>query len=355
MIKPASSLCDLRCRYCFYHDVSEQRRVKNFGMMETDTAEHIIIKALDEAKEACCFAFQGGEPFLRGLDFYVRFVSFVRANNKKHLNISYAIQTNGMHLTREWAGFLRENRFLVGISLDGPAELHNRLRVTETGKGTYTKVKAACTLLSAYGVPYNILCVVTSLSARYGMKLYEFFKKQGFSHIQFIPCIEPADQDRGEHALTADAYGGFLKTVFDLWYSDWKSGNYVSIRHIDNYLAALAGQGPELCSMRPCCGCQFAVEADGSVYPCDFYMTDSWYLGNIRESTWSSLGNSNKAGHFIRSSGVGGQCLGCRWQLLCQGGCRRDRVEGKNVFCASYKEFFAYSIERLVQAATGTR
>lgn len=351
MIKPASGLCDLRCRYCFYHDITEKRNVKNCGMMDTETAEVIIKRVMEEQVLSCCFAFQGGEPLLRGLDFYRWFTETVRSCNKKNRKVSYAVQTNGIHLNEEWAEFFRRNHFLVGISLDGPAEIHNQMRIDGDGKGTYGKVRSACSLLTRYGVPYNILCVVTSASARYGMKIYEYCKKQEFSHIQFIPCMEPSGKERGAYALSDQAFESFLKTIFDLWFQDFQKGKYISIRHIDNYLAILAGEVPELCTMKERCSCQFAVEADGSVYPCDFYMTDEWCLGNIKDHSWEEMRSGETAEKFIAGSALGETCLGCEWRLVCKGGCRRDREEGKNIFCQSYKGFFEYAIRRLETAA----
>lgn len=351
MIKPASQRCGLRCKYCFYHDISQKRSAADRGLMSIETAEIIIKKTIKEAENSCCFAFQGGEPFLRGLDFYREFVQIVRHCNEKNVFVSYAIQTNGMHINEEWAKFLKDNRFLVGISLDGPAEIHNRFRVDQREKGTYKNVMAACSILNRFQVPFNILCVITAFSARRGMKLYEFYKKQGFSHLQFIPCLEPAGEVRGEHALSSADYGEFLKTIFDLWYQDFQKGKYLSIRHIDNYLSLLAGQPPELCSMKEQCSCQFALEADGSVYPCDFYMADQWMLGNILSCSFQEMAEGETAGQFISQSVIGSQCRECKWGWLCRGGCRRDREQEKNIFCKSYEDFFEYSIQRLESAA----
>ena len=180
MIKPASSNCNLRCKYCFYHSLAKSRKIKSYGNMDVSLLEKIVEKGLFYAEQNCTFAFQGGEPTLVGLNFYKKLIEFELKYNYKNLSIINAIQTNGIKIDEKWAKFLSENRFLVGISLDGPKEIHDRSRIDNQSKGTFKKVMETINLLNKYKVEYNILTVVTSLVARHTNKVYNFFKQHGF-------------------------------------------------------------------------------------------------------------------------------------------------------------------------------
>lgn len=361
LIKPASSHCNLRCKYCFYHSLAEGRETGSYGIMKEDTTETIVSKVLDFADHYCTFAFQGGEPTLAGIDFFRKLVDMQKKHNKKNIQISNAIQTNGVVINEEWAKFLSENKFLVGISLDGPGDIHDANRFDVTGKGSFNKVMNGIGLLDKYKVEYNILCVVNSYTSRRINKIYSFFKKHNFRYLQFIPCLDPLDETPGanDFSLTPKRYTYFLKTLFDLWYEDVVQGNMISIRYFDNLLGMLMGQMPEACGMSGQCSSQFVIEADGGVYPCDFYAIDEWYLGNIKETGFGELKSSDRALKFEEDSiHVDPECHACRWADICRGGCRRSRepfIDGKpgiNYYCDSYKEFFDYSYKRLQQLAS---
>ncbi|MGI6030072.1 MAG: anaerobic sulfatase maturase [Eubacteriales bacterium] len=359
LIKPASSLCNLRCRYCFYEDVSDHRQVKSYGMIGPQVTEAIIRKALEFADGTCTFSFQGGEPTLRGLDYFEEFCDLVDRCNHKKTAIRYAIQTNGMVLDEAWASFLRKRNFLVGLSMDGTREIHDSLRVDPEGKGTYGRVLRAAQLLEKHGVEFNILCVVTASIARHGEQVYRSLCKNGFRYLQFIPCLAPmGEQPDPRFGLTPKRYGQFLHAVFQAWYGDLCQGRYTSVQHIDHYLGVLRGEPPLLCSMTGHCACQFVMEADGSVYPCDFYVTDEWKVGNILDNGFEEMANHPNARRFVEISlDRGEKCRACQWFALCRGGCRRDRepVTGtgmaENVFCESYRSFFQQDFEALARAA----
>ena len=357
LIKPASGNCNMRCRYCFYADELDNREIRSYGKMSLDTMHTIVDKAMEYGDYECTIAFQGGEPTLAGLDFYRDLVAYVTAHeNPKKLKIHYALQTNGYLINEEWAAFLGENHFLVGVSLDGLKEIHDRYRLDAAGKGTYQRVISAIRLLEKHQVEYNILTVVTAATARNGQKIYNYFKKNHFGYQQYIECLDPIGEEPGQHeySLTPEKYGEFLKSMFDAWYLDMRSGTYVYNRYFENLMMIMAGQQPESCNMRGVCGKQWVFEADGSVYPCDFYALDQWCLGNINKNSFEEMDQKRDELGFIQwSMRRQEDCQKCRWFGLCRNGCRRNREPvtaehtNRNYFCKSYQMFFEYAYPRL--------
>lgn len=276
MIKPSSSNCNMQCEYCFYHDISNKRMQNSYGFMNFKLLKIIVQKALREVEEECTFAFQGGEPTLVGIDFYKKLLEYEQKYNQKNIKINNVIQTNGLVIDEEWAHFLVQNNFLVGISLDGPKDIHDLYRVDNQGEGTFQRIIKAIHLLDQYHVKYNILTVVTTQVARHIHKIYKFFKSKNFTYLQFILCLDPLQENPGQYpySLTPERYGKFLKILFDLWYQNIVKGHIISVRYFDNLLQLLMGYPPEVCGMSGHCACQFIIEANGSVYPCDFYVID---------------------------------------------------------------------------------
>jgi uncharacterized protein len=354
----------MNCKYCFYHDVANNRSVADFGFMSLETIEIIIRKVLQFASGYATFSFQGGEPTLCGIDF---FESVIKLQNKLNINgvsISNCIQTNGILIDKKWAEFLHDHHFLVGLSLDGPGNLHDEYRTDAKGIGTHTRVMQAVALLNKYKVEYNILFTITSLAARAPEKLYDFFKTNNFNFLQFMPCIDPGDNERGVHkySLKPERYAYFLKRFFDKWYIDFTGGREVSVRYFDNLVRMVMGMPPEMCSLLGSCHCQFVFEADGSVYPCDFYVTDRWKLGNIHKNELLELYESDTCKRFLSSSlSTASCCRDCKWKYLCRGGCRRDRENTRtkelerNYYCQAYKGFLEYAYPRLVKVADYVR
>lgn len=353
LIKPASGMCNMRCGYCFYYDETQNREVESYGFMSEDTLEQVIKKTVQFADRACTIAYQGGEPTLRGLDFFKKSIEFQKKYNTGHTAISNAIQTNGLALTREWAEFLKENRFLVGISLDGIAYTHDSFRKDASGNGTYEKVLGSVRLLEEYGVDYNILTVVNSLTAKKITQIYKFYREQGFEYLQFIPCLNPLGKEgeRYPYTLTPKAYSLFLRTLFDLWYQDIRAGHAVHIQQFEEYVRMLLLMPPDLCGMSGVCSCQHVIEADGEVYPCDFYVLDEYKLGNLNEVSFDEINAKRKELRFVEESMEQHEdCLTCKYAPICRGGCKRHRTP-KNYFCTAYYEFFAYTLERLEEIA----
>ncbi len=360
LVKPASGLCDMRCRYCFYEDVSDNRQVKSLGLMRTDTAEALIRAGFSYAGPggSVHFLFQGGEPTLAGLAFYRDFLSAARAACPAGTDVSFAIQTNGQSLDRDWARSFRENGFLVGLSLDGTRTLHDRFRRDAAGDGTWARTVQALELLTDEGVETNLLCVVTGDAAKAPRQVWQSLRKLGDHPLQFIPCLDPLETPRGSMpwSLTPEAYGGFLKGLFDCWFQELSRGTYVSVRFFDDLLRLMAGMAPGSCAASGRCGGYLAVEADGSLYPCDFYVLDRWRIGSIREMTVSEALNSAVMERFLAEGAQRpAACGGCPYALLCRGGCRRDFTEGpagrSNYYCPSLLAFFPYVLPRLRAAA----
>ncbi|MBE5040997.1 anaerobic sulfatase maturase [Ructibacterium gallinarum] len=356
LIKPVSGLCNLRCKYCFYADVMEQREMFSYGKMDLETLELLVQNALEYAEDFVSFGFQGGEPTLAGLDFYEHLVAFERKYNTKGVKIQNSIQTNGYAIDKDWAQFLHDHQFLAGLSMDGTAEIHDSLRLDVAGNPTYQKAAQAAELFEEYKVEYNILCVVTNFTARYPRRVFSNLKPRRF--LQFIPCLDSFDGEREKYSLAPKRYGEFLKQTFDEYYRCLMQGEYVSVRNFDNYIQMLLGNAPENCAMNGKCASYFLIEGDGSVFPCDFYVLDQWKMGNIKENSFQQLYLSETAAVFRKSSEpVHDKCQVCKWYPLCRGGCRRDRepfVHGKpglNRLCESYLEFFPYAYPKMERIA----
>ena len=358
LIKPASSLCNMRCKYCFYHDEAVSRKIMSYGIMSAETTEILIKRAVEESAESITFAFQGGEPTIAGLDYYLHFCESVKKYNNKNLNINYAIQTNGIFLNREkWAEFFHKNHFLVGLSFDGLRSCHDLNRIDSSGNGTASGVIACAAMFDKYKVSYNILTVVNASTARHISKIYAFYKKQGWKYMQFIPCLALNDDNgKKSFALSSEAWLYFNKTLFDLWYSDCKTELQrglrpdVSVRHLDDYLRLAAGIKPESCGTLGICSIQNVIEADGSVYPCDFMALDEYKLGNINSNGFRELFESKRAQEFITTSCKHSEkCRSCRWYGICMGGCARMKLKNQYIYCEVNKTFYEYTFERITE------
>lgn len=367
LIKPSSGGCNMRCKYCFYHDEQMNRETFSYGFMSDETLEILIKKALEYATFQCSFGFQGGEPTLRGLDFYRRAVELQRKYNVHNVRIFNALQTNGMLIDNSWAEFLHENHFLVGLSMDGTKKVHDENRLDTEGKGTFNRVLQTAQKLASHQVDLSLLTVVTNRTADSITQIYNFYRRSNLFYQQYIPCLDPLETERGASAysLTPEKYAKFLNTLFDLWYRDVTQGRFIYIRYFENLVGILMGRRPESCGLGGQCTIQNVVEADGSVYPCDFYCLDQWQLGNIREQSFRELAVCETARRFLNEGSFGREeCRDCEFFSVCRGGCRRDREPLRasgNYFCAAYKEFFSYALPRLrgiaraVQVAGGGR
>lgn len=329
-------------------------------MMSLATLEEIVKRAFAEATDFISFGFQGGEPMLAGLDFYRAFVEFEKQYNLKGIPAVNTIQTNGTLVDARWAEFFAQNQFLVGLSIDGGKDVHNKLRPDAQGGDTHNRCLKAAAMLTKAGVEFNILTVITKDLALHPDTSYQFYKKNGFRYLQLIPCLDGLGEPHGANPYSLDAllYGQFLCRFFDLWYADFISGDYYSVRMFDNYVRMIMGEQPENCGMLGHCNPYPVIEADGSVYPCDFYVVDEYLLGNIQQDSFEHMLSSDTAMRFAQPSiQVNEACRGCQYGFLCRGGCRRDREPmagdalSLNNYCEGYKLFFGHALPRMADIA----
>lgn len=342
MIKPASSLCNMRCKYCFYHDVAENRENESYGVMNEETADKLISEALRYADGGnISFAFQGGEPLTAGLPFFKHFICKVKELNAKKSVINYSMQTNGLLINDEWAEFLFDNHFLVGLSLDGDRK-GSKFRIDSAGIPSFERVLKAAELLTKYNVDFNILTVLTGYCADNIERIYRFFTNRGFKYLQFIPCLKPFGYDgESELFMSPEQYGSFLIKSFKMYVQDYVNGNYTSVRQFDNWVQMTWGNPPEQCGFCGHCSRQFVVEGNGNVYPCDFYCLDEYLLGNINNCDFKDLVNNPISEKFLKESlTVEARCKECKFGFLCRGGgCKRTKASED--YCEAYKAFFS--------------
>lgn len=359
MLKPSSSKCNLNCKYCFYHSISNARDIEDYGFMKVETLEEIVkrIKSYCDGGQ-CTIGFQGGEPLLRGIDFYKDLIRYVNKNNNG-TSFSYTIQTNGTLITEEWASFFKENNILVGVSLDGTKEIHNLNRVDYSGKESFNDVVKSINLLRKCNVDFNVLVVVTSALAKKIESAYKFLKKNDLRYLQFIPCLdsfESIEQEiKNKFSIIEKEYGSFLIKLFDLWYTDVLKNDLVSIRYFDNILGLFLGNNYEACDMNGRCSCQHIIESDGTVFPCDFYTYEKYSIGNIINESFDEIHNKECTKDFILESlNINDKCTKCEFYSLCRGGCKRHRENQKdnlNCFCSAYYEFFKHSLSKFREIA----
>ncbi len=342
MIKPASSLCNLRCKYCFYADVSKMREVASRGVMTEETVEKILsnIERDLSSGDTVHFAFQGGEPTLAGLPFFEDFVRRIK-NWSSNIRVFYALQTNGILLNEDWCQFLKENHFLVGVSLDVLQEYHDAARVDMNGKGSYQAVLEKLRLLQQHQVDYNILCTLTNSVARHPKQVWNWLKKNNIEYVQFTPCLGELEQkDQSPYALTPKRFASFYIQLFQDWYEDYRKGNYRSIKFFDDAVNLLMYGKPTSCGMNGPCQPQLVVEADGSTYPCDFYCLDEYRLGNLTEKSPLELLRGESVGEFLSRPHIQPElCKDCRYRKFCGGNCKRMQSE---ICCSAGDNYCGY-------------
>ena len=361
MIKPSSGMCNMSCDYCFYRDETQKRSQESYGFMSEKTLKNVIRKTMLRAEGMISYAFQGGEPTLRGLAFFQKVVEYQNQYNKNKIQVHNALQTNGLLIDEDWCRFLKENHFLVGVSLDGTKDIHDTYRHTrKEGGPTFDLVCSAIRLMESYGVDFNILTVVNQAAAENIQEIYSFYRQKKWNYQQYIACLDPLDEPHGqnEYSLAPEHYGQFLIRLFRLWYKDWKKGRQPYIRQFENYIGILLGHFPEACDQRGTCSIQNVVEADGSVYPCDFYMLNDYCLGNFNENRLDEIDARRKEIGFLeRSLKLDPDCKHCAYYRLCRGGCQRNRdwapeIQAyQNYFCQSYRMFFDACLNEMEEIA----
>ena len=353
LIKPASAVCNLDCTYCFYLDRdADPYKALPGRRMTLETLERLVDTYLFYSYPQSAFAFQGGEPTLAGLPFFEKLVELQKRLGRNGQSVSNSIQTNGLAINDAWCRLFKEYHWLVGISIDGPEEMHDRYRIDRQGRGTWRAVMNAIECLKKNAVEFNVLCVLNRANVAKPRELYGFFRSLEIEYIQYIPLAEFDGLGQPmPFTITPEEYGRFLCETFDLW---WPDRRRLHIRYFDNIAEALAGQRPGTCTMHETCDSYAVVEYNGDVYPCDFFVERDWKLGNVNLDSWAEIARRQRRRQFAANKTVPHPtCQVCEYQSICHGGCpkyrnARNRQFGDlDYFCASYKAIFAKSVPPL--------
>ncbi|MBA7470673.1 Anaerobic sulfatase-maturating enzyme [subsurface metagenome] len=356
LIKPIGPVCNIACEYCFYlgkEKLFSSKKKTDFRMLE-DTLETFVKQYINGQPYGTAevnFTWQGGEPTLRGIDFYKKAIEFQNKYRRKGMKIANAFQTNGILLNNDWAKFFKDNNFLVGISIDGPEKLHNRFRKDHSGVGTFSTVMKGLDTLRKYNVDFNTLTVVQSDNGNYPQEVYNFLKKIGSTFMQFIPIVELEEKDGvSYHTVTPQQWGNFLKAIFDLWIK--QDLGRIFIQHFETMIGIYSGYSSSLCVYSPVCGRAVVLEYNGNLYSCDHFVFRKNLLGNIHSTTLTNMVDSD----FQKSFGLNKIkslpliCKECPYLKLCYGGCPSHRLRetpsgetGLNWVCEGYKMFYSHT------------
>ena len=364
MLKPAGSLCNLRCKYCYYLEKNELYKDSRNHIITDELLEKFIKEYIEaQTMPEVLFTWHGGETLMRPVSFYKKALELQRVYGRGR-RIDNCIQTNGTLITDEWCQFFKENNFLVGVSIDGPQEFHDEYRKTAMGKPTFRQVMKGINLLNKHGVEWNALAVVNDFNADYPLDFYHFFKEIGCHYIQFTPIVEriidradgltlaPGMQEGGRMAdfsVTAEQWGDFLCAIFDEWVHH-DVGNYY-IQLFDATLANWVGQAPGICTMARECGHAGVMEFNGDVYSCDHFVYPEHKLGNLHSQTIYEMMNSPKQKEFSKMKHLmlPQQCKECNFLFACHGECPKNRFvkdkygnPGLNYLCSGYHKFFTH-------------
>ncbi|MBO4463055.1 MAG: anaerobic sulfatase-maturation protein [Prevotella sp.] len=366
MLKPVGSRCNLACTYCYYRDKGHE--LLSEGLLEEFTRQYLEAQTMSQV----LFTWHGGEPLLRPLSFYRKALELQRCYGQG-LQIDNCIQTNGTLLTDEWCEFLRENNFLVGISIDGPEPL-NVLRTPSTfhhppstfhhPPSTFHQIMRGIGLLQKHGVQWNAMATVNAANVDHPVEFYRFFRDIGCQFLQFTPVVERGErmeergewkEERGERkeesdeCITPQQWGRFLCAVYDEWVR--RDVGQIFVQLFDATLANWVGESPGVCSMAPTCGHAAVMEADGSVYSCDHFVFPEYRLGNIKEKTLTEMLYGERQLHFglQKRDALPRQCRECEFLFACNGECPKNRFTsdrcgnpGLNYLCEGYRQFFSH-------------
>ena len=358
MAKPTGSACNLHCDYCFFLKKEKLYPGSDFRM--SAQVHEAYIRQLLEFHQAprVTVAWQGGEPTLMGLDFFRHSVDLQKKHQKPGTHIENTFQTNGILLNDEWCRFFRENNFLVGLSMDGPRELHDFYRKDKAGRGTFDRVVRAARLLQKHQVECNILCTINSKNGAHPLETYRFFRDElGFHYIQFIPIVERKDEScfqEGDNvtdrSVQPGPFGRFLIEIFDEWVR--RDVGRTFVLNFDGALAGWLGMAGTVCILGPTCGLGMALEHNGDLYSCDHFVDPNHYLGNILKTPLIELIASEQQRKFGRDkkNSLPRCCRECPVLSVCNGECPKNRFSktpdgepGLNYLCAGYKAFFEHA------------
>ncbi|MCR4994791.1 MAG: anaerobic sulfatase-maturation protein [Bacteroidales bacterium] len=368
MAKPVGSLCNLSCKYCYYLEKGQMYQAKTGHrdfLMDEETLETFIHQYIDaQTQPQVLFTWHGGEPLMRPLSFYRRVMELQQKYAGGRI-IDNCIQTNGILLNDEWCRFFRDYHWLVGVSIDGPQELHDEYRRAKGGTPSFRKVMRGISFLQKYGVEWNVMGVVNDYNADHPLEVYHFYKETGCHYIQFTPVVERIlSQASGRHLASVSEknqcsiagfsvqpgqYAHFVNTIFDEWVRHDVGSVFVQL--FDSALACWVGQSPGVCSMGRICGHAAVMEHNGDVYACDHFVFPEYLLGNIRHSTIAEMMYSVRQRDFGKAKRdlLPEVCRKCTWLFVCNGGCPKDRFcttpdgsPGLNYLCRDYRAIFEH-------------
>jgi len=353
-VKPAGALCNLDCRYCYYLEkTSVYPDVQAFRMPDIILEEYIVQHIEASIESMIRFSWHGGEPTILGVDYFKKIVDLQRKHCPQDQKISNGMQTNGVLIDEEWCRFLADEGFAVGISLDGPQEMHDCYRVTKGGKPSFDQTKRGYELLRRHGIATDVLCVVNDHNVRYPKQVYNFFKQIEVPYVSFLPLVIPELGQKGtqvsKSSIRADAWGDFLCTVFD----EWQSGDIgrIKVQIFEEAARTAFGQDHSLCIFRETCGDVPVIEHNGDFYSCDHFVDEEHRLGNIIETPLVELieGPAQRSFGQAKRDTLPHYCLECVVLAMCNGGCPKNRFlltpegeKGLNYLCTGYKRFFTH-------------
>jgi len=363
--KPTGAICNLDCSYCFFLDKEELYPGSKFRM--TDEVLETYIRQLIEAHKTpeVTVAWQGGEPTLMGVDFFRKAIAYQEKYRKPGMTFENTLQTNGTLLDDEWCEFFKENNYLIGLSLDGPRELHDANRVDKKGGPTFDRVMRGLRLLQRHGVEYNILTTVNRVNSQHPLEVYRFLRDEvKTTWIQFIPVVERINEDGktlyqqgttvSENSVLPEQFGNFLTTIFDEWVR--KDVGKIFVQTFEAAVRSWLNMPTGMCFFSPTCGSGVALEHNGDLYSCDHFVEPDYLLGNIQEHSMAELVGSDRQFKFGQDKldTLPKYCQQCEVRFACHGECPKHRFihtpdgePGLNYLCAGYKHFFTHIDEPL--------
>ena len=343
MLKPVGSRCNLACRYCYYLDKARHEE------MSDELLDEFIRQYLEaQTQPEVLFTWHGGEPLLRPISFYQKAMQ-MQQRYAHGRTIDNCLQTNGTLITKEWCQFFHDNHFLIGISIDGPQDMHDAYRLSPRQQSSWQQVMHAIDMLNQYDVMWNAMATVNHLTADEPQRFYRFFREIGCQFLQFTPVVERQHGKVADFSVSPRQWGNFLCGVFDEWVLQDIGEVYVQL--FEATLANWVGEAPGLCSMSPLCGRCAAMESNGDVYSCDHFVFPEYLLGNIRTSTLTSLlyGECQQQFGRNKSETLSRQCRECPFLFACHGECPRNRFvddcygePNHNYLCDGYRQFFEH-------------
>ncbi|HTZ48567.1 MAG TPA: anaerobic sulfatase maturase [Verrucomicrobiae bacterium] len=379
MVKPIGAVCNLDCTYCYYlHKKDLLGSTSKFQISDEILETHVRQYIEGQDRDEVVFSWQGGEPTLMGLPFFEKVVELEKKYKKPRQKIENDLQTNGTLLNEEWAAFLKQHGFLIGLSIDGPKKLHDAYRVTHEGNPTFDKVFAAAQLLHRHAVPFNTLTVVNRDNAKRPLDVYRFLRNEVKPReMQFIPGVEPkvfrevapqkwdpatlpvfgasaarpgnANSIVTDWSVDPDDWGYFLCKIWDEWYH--RDVGKVFVNLFESAVAQWKGLDAQVCIYHEFCGKGVALEHDGSLYSCDHYVYPEYKLGNIQQTSSSRMvfSEQQKAFGYAKFMALPKRCADCKYLFACNGECPKNRLlrtpegeVGLNYLCSGLMNFWTH-------------